>query len=41
MNWDAGIEKIVKENLIIGNYEGAIDCLYFNYFLFKISKLNF
>jgi len=23
---DTGIEKIIKENLIIGNYEGAIDC---------------
>lgn len=26
INWDTGIEKIIKENLIIGNYEGAIDC---------------
>lgn len=26
MNWDAGVEKIIKENIIIGNYEGAIDC---------------
>lgn len=25
-NWDAGIEKIIKENLLIGNFEGAIDC---------------
>lgn len=21
-----GVEKIIKENIIIGNYEGAIDC---------------
>lgn len=25
-NWDAGVEKLIKDNLIIGNYEGAIDC---------------
>eukprot|EP00331_Platyophrya_macrostoma_P030170 CAMPEP_0176439328 /NCGR_PEP_ID=MMETSP0127-20121128/19875_1 /TAXON_ID=938130 /ORGANISM="Platyophrya macrostoma, Strain WH" /LENGTH=1227 /DNA_ID=CAMNT_0017823571 /DNA_START=210 /DNA_END=3893 /DNA_ORIENTATION=- len=26
-NWNAGIEKIVKTNILIGNIEGAIDCL--------------
>ena len=26
VNWDAGIEKIIKQNVLIGNYEGAIDC---------------
>jgi len=26
VNWDSGVEKIIKENLIIGNYLGAIDC---------------
>ncbi|KAL4510760.1 hypothetical protein ABPG72_004914 [Tetrahymena utriculariae] len=25
-NWEAGVEKMIKENMIIGNYEGAIDC---------------
>ncbi|KRX05918.1 WD40-repeat-containing domain [Pseudocohnilembus persalinus] len=25
INWDAGIEKIIKQNLVISNYEGAID----------------
>ncbi|KAM3132426.1 hypothetical protein pb186bvf_015526 [Paramecium bursaria] len=25
-NWDVGVERIIKDNLIIGNYEGAIDC---------------
>lgn len=25
-NWDVGVEKMIKENLIIGNYEGSIDC---------------
>ena len=27
INWDAGVEKIIKANLLIGNIEGAIDCL--------------
>lgn len=26
MNWNAGVEKIIKENILVGNYEGAIDC---------------
>jgi len=26
VNWDAGIEKIIKQNILIGNYEGAVDC---------------
>jgi len=26
VNWNTGVEKVIKENLIIGNYEGAIDC---------------
>lgn len=26
INWEAGVERIIKENLIVGNYEGAIDC---------------
>ncbi|EGR27630.1 hypothetical protein IMG5_192850 [Ichthyophthirius multifiliis] len=26
INWDSGIERIIKENMIIGNYEGTIDC---------------
>lgn len=26
INWDAGVEKIIKKNLLIGNFEGAIDC---------------
>lgn len=26
VNWDTGIEKIIKQNLIVGNYMGAIDC---------------
>jgi protein transport protein SEC31 len=25
-NWDTGVEKMIKENMIVGNYEGAIDC---------------
>lgn len=25
VNWDTGVEKIIKENLIISNYDGAID----------------
>ncbi|CAD8214986.1 unnamed protein product [Paramecium octaurelia] len=25
-NWNVGVEKIIKDNLIVGNYEGAIDC---------------
>ena len=24
-NWDTGKEKIIKQNLLIGNYPGAID----------------
>ena len=24
-NWDTGKEKIIKQNLLIGNYNGAID----------------
>lgn len=24
-NWDMGKERLVKQNLLIGNYEGAID----------------
>lgn len=24
-NWDMGKEKLIKENMLIGNYEGAID----------------
>jgi protein transport protein SEC31 len=26
INWDAGIERTIKHNIIIGNYEGAVDC---------------
>jgi protein transport protein SEC31 len=26
INWDTGVEKIIKDNLVIGNYDGAIDC---------------
>lgn len=26
INWDVGVERIIKDNLIIGNYDGAIDC---------------
>lgn len=26
INWDAGVEKIIKDNMIIGNFDGAIDC---------------
>lgn len=26
VNWDSSIEKIIKQNILIGNYEGAIDC---------------
>ena len=24
-NWDMGKERLVKQNILIGNYEGAID----------------
>lgn len=24
-NWDVGREKLIKQNMLIGNYEGAID----------------
>jgi protein transport protein SEC31 len=24
-NWDIGRERIIKQNMLIGNYEGAID----------------
>jgi protein transport protein SEC31 len=24
-NWDIGKEKLIKQNMLIGNYEGAID----------------
>jgi len=24
-NWDVGIENIIKRNILIGNFEGAID----------------
>ena len=26
VNWNSGVERIIKENLIIGNYDGSIDC---------------
>jgi hypothetical protein len=26
INWNAGVERIIKRNIYIGNYEGAIDC---------------
>ncbi len=26
VNWNEGVEKIIKNNLIIGNLEGAIEC---------------
>ncbi len=26
INWNAGVERIIKRNIFIGNYEGAIDC---------------
>ena len=25
MNWDLGKERLIKQNLLIGNYGGAID----------------
>lgn len=25
-NWDTGAERMIKENMIIGDYEGAIAC---------------
>jgi protein transport protein SEC31 len=25
-NWNTGIEKIIKKNIMVGNYLGAIDC---------------
>ena len=25
-NWNEGIEKIIKQNLLIGNLEGAVEC---------------
>ena len=26
MNWDKGMEKFIKKNIVINNYEGALDC---------------
>ncbi len=26
MNWNEGVEKIIKQSMLIGNLEGAIDC---------------
>ena len=26
MNWDEGLEKLIRENIILGNLEAAIDC---------------
>lgn len=26
INWNEGVEKIIKQNMIIGNLEGAVDC---------------
>ena len=26
INWNAGIEKLIKENILVGNIEGAVDC---------------
>jgi hypothetical protein len=25
-NWNEGVEKIIKQNLLIGNLEGAVEC---------------
>lgn len=25
-NWNTGVERSIKDNLIVGNFEGAIDC---------------
>lgn len=26
INWNDGVEKIIKENILIGNLEGAVEC---------------
>ena len=26
LNWNAGVEALIKKNLLINNYQGAIDC---------------
>lgn len=26
INWNEGMEKMIKENILIGNLEGAVDC---------------
>lgn len=26
MNWNEGVEKIIKQNMLIGNLPGAVDC---------------
>ena len=26
MNWNEGVEKIIKQSILIGNLEGAVDC---------------
>ena len=26
INWNEGVEKMIKENFMIGNLEGAVDC---------------
>ncbi len=47
INWDAGNEKIIKENLLIGNTEGAIDCAMkcgrtgINYLFFNRKKKKY
>ena len=42
-NWDAGLEDLIRKNLIIGNFHGAIDCAikagrYAHAFLIAYSK---
>jgi protein transport protein SEC31 len=26
LNWETGVERMIKDNFFIGNLEGAIDC---------------
>jgi protein transport protein SEC31 len=26
INWNEGVEKMIKENILIGNLEGAVEC---------------
>ena len=45
-NWDAGIEDLIRRNIIIGNFHGAIDCAikagrYAHAFLIAYSKKEY